>query len=159
MKKSIFKAILVFILIGFVNSNSQTKAELDSLYNLFLNVKGLGSKISPDMPAGVEENLKCGLNLVNTLRFNIDSFSPEQQELLKVLFQRPVTTDSMITPSGRYKIHYYQTGTDAPAYDLNLLALALDSVYKFEIEFLEYSFPPGDSLWRSNGDYGGDNDI
>ncbi|MCJ7552982.1 MAG: hypothetical protein MUO34_03770, partial [Ignavibacteriaceae bacterium] len=157
MKKSILKAILFFILIGFANSNSQTKAELDSLYNLFLNVKGLGSKISPDLPTGVEENLKCGLNLVNTLRFNIDSFSPEQQELLKVLFQRPVTTDSMITPSGRYKIHYYQTGTDAPAYDLNLLAIALDSVYKFEIEFLGYGFPPGDSLYDPNGDYGGDN--
>ncbi len=157
MKKYSTIITLFVTLIGFVNSNSQTKAELDSLYNLFLNVKGLGSKISPDLPTGIEENLKCGLNLVNTLRFNIDSFSPEQQELLKVLFQRPVTTDSMITPSGRYKIHYYQTGTDAPTYDLNLLAQALDSVYKFEVEFLGYGFPPGDSLYNPNGDYGGDN--
>ncbi len=157
MKKSILKAILVFILIGFVNSNSQTKAELDSLYNLFLNVRGAEQRISPDIPTGVEENIKCGLNLVNTLRFNIDSFSPEQQELLKVLFQRPTPTNSMVTPSGKYKIHYFQTGPDAPAYDLNLLAQAVDSVYRFEIEFLGYGFPPGDSLYNPNGDYGGDN--
>ena len=157
MKKSILKAIPVLILIGFVNSNSQTKSELDSLYNLFLNVRGAEQRISPDIPTGVEENIKCGLNLVNTLRFNIDSFSPEQQELLKVLFQRPTPTNSMVTPSGKYKIHYFQTGPDAPAYDLNLLAEAVDSVYRFEIEFLGYGFPPGDSLYNPNGDYGGDN--
>lgn len=155
--KNILIQTLLLTLISYVNLNSQSKAELDSLYNLFLNVRGIEQKYAPDSPLSEGENHKCGLNLINTLRSNIESFSPDQQELLKVLFQRPFTTNSMVTPGGKFKIHYNQTGPDAPAYDLNLLAQALDSVYRFEIEFLGYDFPPGDSVYNPNGDYGGDN--
>lgn len=155
--KSVLQKILLLLLITFINSSPQSRAELDSLYNLFLSIRGIDTAIKPDGPAGTDENLKCGLDLVNTLRFNIDSFASEQQDLLKVLLQRPAATNSMITPGGRFKIHYNQTGPHSPAYDLNLLAAALDSVYRFEIEYLGYDFPPGDSLYDPNGSYGGDN--
>ena len=157
MIKSLFHKILLIVLIGIINSNSQSRTELDSLFNVFLYVKGIQSQILPDAPAVIDEEMKCGLNLVNTIRFNQESFSPEQQDLLKVLLQRPNATHSLITPSGKFKIHYNQTGQHSPGYNINLLAEALDSVYRFEIEFLGYDFPPGDSLYDPNGSYGGDN--
>lgn len=155
--KSVLQKILLLLLITFINSNPQSRSELDSLYNLILSIRGVESAIRPDAPVSTDDYLKCGLDIVNTLRLNIDSFSSEQQDLLKVLLQRPTATNSMITPGGHFKIHYNQTGTHAPGYDLNLLAAALDSVYKFEIEYLGYDFPPGDSLYDPNGSYGGDN--
>jgi hypothetical protein len=57
-------------------------------------------------------------------------------------------------------VHHDTTGFNAPGYDLNLLADALDSTYRFEIDFLGYNIPPGDSAVNPNqppGDYGGDN--
>jgi len=57
-------------------------------------------------------------------------------------------------------VHYDPTGPNAPGYDLNLLAEALDSTYKFEIDFLGYVTPPGDSATNPNipsEEYGGDN--
>jgi hypothetical protein len=157
MMKSVLQKILLLLLITSVNSSPQSNSELDSLYNLFLSIRGVESALRPDTPLSDDENLKCGLDIVNTLRFNIESFSSQQQDLLKVLLQRPAATNSMITPGGKFKIHYNQTGPHAPAYDLNLLAAALDSVYNFEIEYLGYDFPPGDSLYDPNGSYGGDN--
>lgn len=155
--KSVLQKILLLLLITFNNSSPQSRSELDSLYNLFLSIRSGESAVIPDASVSTEENLKCGLDIVNTLSMNINSFSLEQRDLLKVLLQRPGATNSMITPGGHFKIHYNQTGIHAPGYDLNLLAAALDSVYRFEIEFLRYAFPPGDSLYNPNGEYGGDN--
>lgn len=160
MIKPIFNKIIFFLVITFHVASSQSLSELDSLYHLFLSVKGIKSEFTPDRSVGFEENIKCGLHLINTLRSNIDNFSPDQQEMLKILLQRPSATNTLITPGGKFKIHYNQSGSDAPSYNINDLALALDSVYKFEIEFLGYDFPPGDSLYNpdlSPQEYGGDN--
>ncbi len=111
-------------------------------------------------PGIVEENSKCGLELVNSIVFNINSFTEEQQQLLKPLLQRPVTDTSFDTPGGFFKVHYDLTGPNAVGYDLSLLAEALDSTYKFEINFLGYDIPPGDSATNPNipsEEYGGDN--
>jgi len=111
-------------------------------------------------PGIVEENSKCGLELVNSIVFNINSFTEEQQRLLKPLLQRPVTDTSFVTPGGFFKVHYDLSGTHTPGYDLDLLAEALDSTYKFEIDFLGYNTPPGDSAANPNipsEEYGGDN--
>ncbi|MCH7723103.1 MAG: T9SS type A sorting domain-containing protein [Bacteroidetes bacterium] len=113
-----------------------------------------------NQPGTVEENSKCGLELVNSIVFNINNFTEEQQRLLKPLLQRPVTDTSFDTPGGFFKVHYDLSGTHAPAYNLDLLAEALDSTYKFQIDFLGYNTPPGDSAANPNipsEDYGGDN--
>jgi hypothetical protein len=97
---------------------------------------------------------------VNAVAFNFNSFSDEQKQLLKPLLQRPVTDASFVTPGGFFKVHYDLGGPNAPAYDLNLLAAALDSTYRFEIDFLGYDTPPGDSATNPNipsEEYGGDN--
>jgi hypothetical protein len=100
------------------------------------------------------------LEIVNAIAFNLDMFNNEQQSLLKPLLQRPVTDTSFVTPGGFFRVHYDLTGPNAPGYNLDLLAQALDSTYKFEIEFLGYNTPPGDSATNPNissEEYGGDN--
>lgn len=153
-------SLLIFLFVFSINSIAQNKAELDSLVNLFAAVRGVESMIVPDLPIDGEQNLKCGLHLVNTLSANFSSLSIDQQLLLKPLLQRPTTTNSLITPSGKFKIHYIPTGNDAPGYDLNQLAQSIDSVYRFYTEFLGYAMPPGDSTYNpdvSSQQYGGDN--
>ncbi|MGB5893936.1 MAG: hypothetical protein WBG58_07140, partial [Ignavibacteriaceae bacterium] len=134
---------------------------MDSLYNVFVNLRV--TELSPEpqtKPQIKDEDHKCGLEIVNTIAFNLDMFDNDQQLLLKSLLQRPVTATSFVTPGGFFRVHYDLTGTNAPGYDLNLLAEALDSTYKFEIDFLGYNTPPGDSATNPNipsEEYGGDN--
>jgi hypothetical protein len=100
------------------------------------------------------------LEIVNAIAFNLDMFDNDQQLLLKPLLQRPVTETSLVTPGGFFKVHYDLSGPNAVGYDLDLLAEALDSSYRFEIDFLGYDIPPGDSATNANipsVEYGGDN--
>ncbi|AFH50783.1 Hypothetical protein IALB_3080 [Ignavibacterium album JCM 16511] len=122
-----------------------SKAQLDSLYNLFLYVRS-ENKIESDKPAGFpEEPEKCGFGFVNTIALNVDKFLPEQQAILKVLLQRPSLQTSTVTPKGYFRIHYDQSGTNAPGYSLAELAAALDSAYEFEVNYLGYPPPPPDN--------------
>ena len=134
---------------------------MDSLFNKFLEVRNpaLSPEISRLIEYG-EDYEKCGLGLVNSLVFNFGRLTDEQQILLKPLLQRPVTSTSFVTPGGYFRVHYDESGFNAPGYDINLLADALDSTYRFEIDFLGYNIPPGDSAVNPGqppGDYGGDN--
>jgi hypothetical protein len=134
---------------------------LDSLFNAFVNLRA--AELDPDkgtQPRIKDEQHKCGLEIVNAIVFNLDMFDNDQKVLLKPLLQRPVTATSFVTPGGFFRVHYDLTGPNAPGYDLNLLAEALDSTYKFEIDFLGYNIPPGDSATNPNTpseEYGGDN--
>ncbi|MGQ9643062.1 MAG: MXAN_6640 family putative metalloprotease, partial [Ignavibacterium sp.] len=123
-----------------------TQQKLDSLLNLFVYVRS-ENKIESEKPAHFSrEPEKCGFGLVNTIALNIDKFLPEQQSILKVLLQRPILQKSIVTPKGYFRIHYDETGINAPKYSLTELALALDSAYNFEVNFLGYPPPPVDNV-------------
>ena len=134
---------------------------MDSLFNVFINLRVTELNAETrTQPQIIDEDHKCGLEIVNAIAFNLDMFDNDQQLLLKPLLQRPVTATSFITPGGFFKVHYDLTGPNAVGYDLDLLAEALDSSYRFEIEFLGYDTPPGDSATNPNipsEEYGGDN--
>ena len=91
---------------------------------------------------------------------NINKYSADQKKLFEPLLQRPPSANSFVTPGGFFRVHYDLSGPNAVAYDLDLLAEALDSTYRFEINFLKYDPPPGDSAYNPTAppdDYGGDN--
>ena len=118
------------------------------------------SAIPPQNIILTNEDKKCGLNIVNSVVFNFDKFTADQQKQLSPLLQRPTPAETIVTPGGFFRIHYDVTGANAIAYDLNLLAAALDSSYNFEINFLGYNVPPGDSAINPTAppeEYGGDN--
>ena len=105
------------------------------------------------------EDRKCGFGIVSEIKLNFNYFTLEQQNVLKSLLQRKVKQKSMVSPSGFFRIHYDTTGTQTPIFDPSLtteenvyqVALAADSSYNFEVNFLEFPHPPQD-----NGEGGDD---
>ncbi len=88
-----------------------------------------------------------------TLKAHVKSLWPtlsaSQQEVLQPLLQRPTRErlpDTLVSPNGRFKIHYTTSGTDAAA--LNFIqetAATFDYVYDFEVGELGYRAPLNDS--------------
>lgn len=120
------------------------------------------SPLVPESYKSVDVSLKerkCGLGLVNSVKINLDKFTPKQQVEIKKLLQRPDLQTSIVSNSGRFRIHFDTTGSDAPSYNSLLspyqnaleVGKALDSAYNFEVNYLGYLPPPSD-----NGQ-GGDN--
>ena len=135
-------------------SQEYKKEQLDSLYNAFMEIHNI-----QDNPVESSENIKCTFGIVNQLIRNIDNYPEQQKQLLKSLLERPIKQKSIVSPENKFRIHYDLTGSEAPNYNLLLsadenaiqVAVAADSAYNFEVNFLGYPPPPAD-----NGD-GGDN--
>jgi hypothetical protein len=137
-----------------------SKQQLDSLYDKFILLN------SPEyltqaqsVEANSSEDIKCGFGLRSQIILNINSFTPDQQNVLRSVLQRKVKQKSIVSPSGFFRIHYDTTGSQTPIYDLSLtpdenayqVALAADSSYRFEVNYIGFPAPPSD-----NG-AGGDN--
>jgi hypothetical protein len=106
------------------------------------------------------EDRKCGFGIVNLINLNFEQFTSEQQSILKLLLDRPpLLQKSIVSASGFFRIHYDTTGFNVPSYvagwsvnqNVAEVANSLDSVYRFEINYLGYLSPPSDV------DAGGDN--
>lgn len=131
--------------------------ELDSLYYKFIQVRAPHLLELPEELTAEER--KCGFEIVNRVKINFESFSAEQQAILKPLLQRPVMDTSIVSPSGFFRVHYDTTGSSVPSYissasveaNLQEVLKAIDSTYNFEVDYLGYPQPPSD------GNEGGDN--
>jgi len=145
---------LSFIFISQVHPQTLSRSELDSLYIKFLQAR------APELLLPTEkildltlEEKKCGFGLVSQVKMNLELFTPDQQKVLKSLLIRPLLQTFVDSPSGFFRIHYDETGSNRPAYNTGLsvvqnvaeVANALDSVYRFEIEYLGFIFPPSDN--------------
>lgn len=129
---------LLVILIFFSGISAAETFDRDKVFNEFVSSKT--RKINSE-----DFNNKCNFTLQSDVRSNYDKFTSYQQGILKPLLDRPNLTNSIVTPSGKFRIHYNATGSMAPGYDLNELAAAMDSVYRFEILYLGYPMPPPDN--------------
>lgn len=148
--------ILVIILFS-SNSYSQNldRNQLDSLYRKFLQLRA--PELLPQTEKTSEltlEDRKCGFIVVNDVKANFDFFTTEQQNLLKTFLTRPTTLQtSVVSPSGLFRIHYDSSGTNRPNYSSGLtvdqnvaeVANALDSAYRYQIDFLGFLPPPADN--------------
>lgn len=151
MKSSL---ILFFLLscAAIVSAQELSSSRLDSLYNQFLRIRGYtpdGVKLTIQSADTV--HIKCAFGIVNEIKLNYNRFPLKQRTILKSLLSRPTTDTSFVTPNGFFRVHYDLSGSDAPKYSLDSLAIALDSAYNFEVNYLGYPPPPPD-----NGN-GGDN--
>ncbi len=146
------KNLLFFLLIAsFASFNAQN---LDSLFNEYVGIKDLqnyeGRQVTLDEPP-----IKCGFGIINQVRINYDKFTPKQKNILSSFLLRPTTDTSLVSPSGKFRIHFNKKGFSAPAYSLTDLAEAADYVYKYEVETLGYPPPPkdfGNSSIKNNPD-------
>ena len=72
---------------------------------MFVNLRV--TELSPEtgtQPQIKDDDHKCGLEIVNTIAFNLDMFDNQQQQQLKILLQRPVTETSFVTPGGFFRV-------------------------------------------------------
>lgn len=143
MTKSLYKILFLFV---FVSAYAQN---LDSLFLCYTNALEISSKLNT-VTDNEKNIIKCGLSIVHALQTNFDKLTPSQQDKISSLLNRPETDESLVSPTGYFKIHYNTSGIHEAFYDLNEFAEALDSVYKFEINLLGYPVPPSD------GSEGGD---
>jgi hypothetical protein len=99
-----------------------------------------------------QEDLKCGFGIVTNVKANLDYFSTEQQNELSKILSRPPLAAFMDSPFGYFRIHYDASGAHTPSYfagsvedNVMEVARALDSVYRFEVDYLGYPPPPPDN--------------
>src|SRR3989304_8326204 len=155
--------IIAIIILNNFRSFSQVSYDknfLDSVFTEYVNLKEvLRNKDYNNLLSVRTENPKCGLFLINFVKQNIDLFTPQQQPILRKLTARDSLPFSVVSPSGKFRIHYDTLGIKKPNYissisiaeNLSMVAAAIDSVYRFEVSYLGYPPPPFD-----NGN-GGDN--
>src|SRR4030065_1201681 len=155
--------IIAIIILNNFRSFSQVSYDknfLDSVFTEYVNLKeALRNKDYNNLLSVRTENPKCGLFLINFVKQNIELFTAQQQQLFKTLSGRPTLPLSIISPSGKFRIHYDTTITAKPKYissmsieeNLSMAAMSIDSAYNFEVNYLGYPAPPSD-----NG-MGGDN--
>lgn len=153
MKKYFF-AVIIFSFTVFVQAQNFSVSQLDSVYNLYLSLREIS--VSPALQKQIQfepEIRKCGTGIVEQIKSNLNYFSVEQQTVLAKILQRPTLPNSFLSPGGFFRIHYTNSGTDAVQYDINQLATALDSAYKFEVGYLGYPPPPSDGSAGGDGAY------
>lgn len=146
------KFFLAFFLIPLIFTPGQN---LDSLYNKFVEIKNHPNSltIKQNEITSSTYDEKCLTSLVNDVKLNISLFSPEKKKVIQSILQRPLTDTSIVTPSGKFRIHFNKTGVQTPGYDVKQLAKAADSSYNYEVNILGYPPPPPDSA------DGGDNRV
>ncbi len=156
------------------SQNGITPGDLDSLYYKFLLVHNLADLKIPSPSQSIDVDRKCGFALNAEMKFYMNLFSAEQQKIIKRVLSRPVLQTSIVSKSGKFRIHFDETGTNKPSYLGNLSAIenaqlvadAFDSSYSYEVVYLKYPRPPdddnegGDNLYDvyienlGNGNYG-----
>ena len=152
----------IFFLLGTISVSQVTfeKNYLDSMFTQFVTFKeALKNKQTENLGKLNFADSKCGFHLINFVRQNIELFTPEQQLQIMQLTARPSTARSIVSPSGKFRIHYDTTAAEKPNYvssssiseNLSLITASIDSVYNFEVNLLGYPPPPGDN------NAGGDN--
>jgi hypothetical protein len=128
---------------------------LDSLYNAILSIESqnMYSKAGEEISSNAEYG-KCGFSIVGDAKLHFDEFTFEQQNIIQNILARPERDTSIVSPAGIFRIHYDTVGTSAPDYfdgvtntiqlSIDSLAIAFDSSYNYEINYLGYTPPPSD---------------
>jgi hypothetical protein len=126
------------------------------LNNLFQQVAAIfPQRISPEIRVLDAEPPTCATMLLMDARRHLENFSPQQRALLLKLLARPILPLSILSPSGKFKIHYDVSGGNAvPAADLDgsgvpdfveAVGQALDESYDLQVNELGYDPAPDDN--------------
>ena len=140
--------ILLFI-IPAVNQAQNTDSLFNSLVDLMSPPKG-GKRI---IASGDAQKYKCAFGLITDVKLNFDKFTSYQKSVASALLATPASDTSIVSPSGFFRIHFSASGDNKPAYSVDELALAADSVYAFEVGTLGFAEPPQDGTFGGDSKY------
>ena len=144
MKISVKTVLFIFCLLNVAFPQTTDKHTLDSLYNLFVNSHRPHTNMAERTESNGNKPSKCGTFLAHQIKQNYGNFTAEQQAVLKPMSDRPDLQTSIVSPAGHFRVHFDTTGVNVPAYDVNLFAMALDSSYNFEVNYLGFPAAPSD---------------
>ena len=99
--------------------------------------------------------IKCATGIVAELKNSMNDLSPDDQQLFKALLQRPVYPKYYLSPSGKFRLHYTESSSNAVSSTdsdqsgisdyIEEAAEIFDYCYQFEIDTLDYEPPPSDN--------------
>jgi hypothetical protein len=100
--------------------------------------------------------VKCAFGTAVAVRHHWSRFEPEQRAQTAAMALRPELPNALVSPSGRFKIHYAMSGQNGvppgdddrnglPDY-AEKAAVIFDSVYSVEVETLNFKTPPQDDV-------------
>lgn len=156
MMRNLYSATVILIMLCSVSfpQVNYDKSYLDSLYTQYVSLKEAVTNKQIENLSDINfSEAKCGFHLINFVKQNIGLFTPEQQFQIKKVTARPTTAKSIVSPSGKFRIHYDTTSVEKPNYNsslsiaenLALISTAIDSVFNFEVNYLGYPPPPPDN--------------
>jgi len=92
------------------------------------------------------EPIKSSTFLRAEIRAHWDKLSSAEKALVQPFLYRPSLSDSITSPSGRFKIHYTTTGSNQTTIEFaEEAARTFDYCYQLEVEDLKYDHPPPDN--------------
>jgi hypothetical protein len=136
--------LLSLMLCSIIYAQKLSSRELDSLYNSVVRIKrpDLLRNKKPAVSA-VTPHIKSATSLFNAVRMQLQFFNDQQRSVLQSILQGPSTDTSFVTPGGFFRVYYDNKGeSDVPTYSMDSLALALDSVYNYEVNRIGFPPPP-----------------
>ncbi len=129
--KKIILSLFLFALSGASGQN------IDSLLTNFLSVHD--NKTIDGEPA------KCEFETVARIAAYYSRYSPAEQKEIAQILSRPQTDTSVVSPNGKFRVHYNLNSSSSPKYDIAEFLIALDSVYDKEITEIGFPMPPSDN--------------
>ncbi len=157
------RTIIISVLIlsgGGARLDAQAPPDLSPLpreveHTLFLRACGLFNReaLPPGSPY-IPGRAVCGTPVVMALASNWHRLSKTTREAFATLFQRPAASDSVMSPKGRFRIHYNRTGGHAvapvdadrngvPDY-VDEVGRTFEDVRDLQIGRMRYDPPPSD---------------
>lgn len=126
-------------------SNDYRSGRLDrEQYYLYLAQTVLSPEsLPPQYSSDESEPMKCGTPVLSEIDREWDTFSPELQSRLSLLFSRPVTQFELVSPEGHFRLHY-DTLTGGATPPVPTEDIDSDSIP----DFIEYIAFYADSAWR-----------
>jgi hypothetical protein len=149
MKTILKLSLLVMLCYAQIFAQSYDKNKLDSLFNAYTAIR-TQKTLKTNTVSGAKLPVKCAMPLAAEIKINLNNFNAVQKAVLKPLLDRPQMQTSIVSPQKHYRIYYDTTGYNAPGYSVTDFAIALDSAYNFEINYLGY--PPAPVNSATNGD-------
>lgn len=140
----LFLPVLFSFSFAIAQFTNQTELDINTLRKMHLTHR-------EDSDSEQLQPEKCSFGAVARLRLHLSDLHKENLFEVSNLLSRPGADTSIVSSSGKFRVHYFLTGDDKPSYSVTELCNALDSSYNFMTEYLQYPAPPGD------GSDGGDN--
>jgi hypothetical protein len=154
--------IIVLLLTGLVQTASAdgkkvlqplSESARQSLYRDAVRIADPG-RLPDSLRAASTRSPKCGFQTIAAVQAHLHEFTEGERRVLSVLFERPSLPHSIVSPSGRFRVHYATEGSAAvPAEDADLNGVpdfpeeacrSLDHAYAVVVEQLGYRPPPED---------------